>query len=153
MAARATLEQRLRNLLATVENGAGTMTIFQAIKDREAEMRGLDAQLAALDEPLDQRLAVIPSWVKAQLADLAGLLREGPEHAKAEFQKLGLRYAITPIHDGPHRIYLRAEGSGDFEHVAFARYAELSTVDASPVAATRRSPRRRGKSRASRGPA
>jgi site-specific DNA recombinase len=130
-AQRASLEQRLKHLLAAIEEGAGTPTVFKAVQEREAEIRSVDAQLAALDQPVDHRLAVIPSWVKAQLSDAADLLREGPERAKAEFQRLGLKYTITPVYEGSRRIFLRAEGSGEFERLAFAQYAELSTADAS----------------------
>ena len=88
--------------------------------------------MAALDQSIEHRLAVIPSWVKVQLSDAASLLREGPERAKAEFQRLGLTYTIMPVYEGPRRIFLRAEGSGEFERLAFGQYAELSTADASP---------------------
>jgi len=66
------------------------------------------------------------------VSDAASLLREGPERAKAEFQRLGLTYTIMPVYEGPRRIFLRAEGSGEFERLAFRQYAELSTADASP---------------------
>jgi hypothetical protein len=36
------------------------------------------AELASLSEPLEQRLAVMPSWVEQQLADLVGLLSTHP---------------------------------------------------------------------------
>jgi site-specific DNA recombinase len=130
-AQRGALEQRLKHLLHAIEEGAGTMTVLRAVQDREAEFRALDAQLAALDQPVNDRLAVIPSWVKAQLSDAASLLREGPERAKAEFQRLGLKYTIAPVYEGARRIFLRAEGSGEFERLAFGKYAELSTADAS----------------------
>ena len=58
--AKAAAAQRVRNLIEAVEAGAGTTIVFQAIKDREAEMRALDSQLAALVEPLEHRLAVVP---------------------------------------------------------------------------------------------
>jgi hypothetical protein len=131
VAARAVIEQKLKNLIAAVENGAGSPNIFQAIQERETELRVLDGQLAALNQPMDRRLAVIPSWVRRQLSDVANLLREGPERAKAEFQRLKIRFTITPVYEEGRRVFLRAEGSGDFEHIAFSsRYADLSTVDA-----------------------
>lgn len=129
-AQRVALDQRLKHLLTAIEEGAGTPTVFRAVQEREAEIRAIDAQLSALDQPVDHRLAVIPSWVKAQLSDVADLLREGPERAKAEFQKLGLRYTITPVYEGAKRLFLRAEGSGEFERLAFGQRAELSTADA-----------------------
>ena len=104
---RETAEQKLRNLVAAVENGAGAPTVFQAIKDREVEIRVLDGQLATDDEPIAERLAVIPTWVRQQLEDAAGLLREGPERAKTEFQRLGIRFTVHPVHDEGPRPFLR----------------------------------------------
>lgn len=126
--AKTTAEQKLQNLIAAVEAGAGTPTIFQAIKDREAEIHGLEAQRAALDEPLEQRLAVIPTWVRQQLEDVASLLAEVPDRAKAEFQRLGIQFTVRPVYDERPRPFLRAEGSGDFEHLAFSQYATLTTT-------------------------
>lgn len=125
-ASRLVLGQRLGNLLAAVEHGAGTSTVFQAIRDREAELRTIDAQLVQLEEPLEQRMAVIPGWVRAQLDDTAALLGEVSERAKLQFQRLGLQFTVTPIYEAD-RIFLRAEGHGAFEQLAFGRYVDLAT--------------------------
>jgi hypothetical protein len=61
------------------------------------------------------------------LADVADLLREAPEQAKSEFYRLGIRFTISPVQEG-RRVFLRAEGSGDFERLAFSQHAALSTV-------------------------
>jgi hypothetical protein len=135
-------QQKLRNLIAAVENGAEGPSVRQAIKDREAEICELGATLATPEEPLAERLAVIPTWVRAQLEDAAGLLREGPERAKAEFHRLGIRFTVHPVHDEGPRAFLRAEGAGNFEHLAFSRYAPLTTTDRSlPQAAGSRTAR------------
>ena len=66
--------------------------------------------------------------IRARVADEA--LPAGLQ-AKAEFQRLGIRFTITPTpHADGRRMFLRAEGSGNFEHLAFDHYASLSTVDA-----------------------
>ena len=81
-----------------------------------------------MDEPLDQRLAVMPSWVKQQLADAAGVVAEVPERAKLEFQRLGIGFVLHPVYDeGP--AFLRAVGSGEFEHLV--RNAHFPTSAAS----------------------
>ena len=126
-----TIEQKLKHLIAAVEAGAGAPTVLQAIRDRETELSALEAKRNALEEPLEQRLAVIPSWVRAQLADAAGLLSDTPERAKAEFQRLSIKFTVSPVHEEGARPFLRAEGSGDFEHLAFSQYVALTTSDRS----------------------
>ena len=60
--AKQSAKQKLRNLVAAVEDGAGAATVFTAIKEREAELAGLSAKLDALNEPVESRIAVIPTW-------------------------------------------------------------------------------------------
>ena len=124
-----TIEQKLKHLIAAVEAGAGAPTVLQAIRDRETELIALEAKRNAFEEPLEQRLAVIPSWVRAQLADAAGLLSDTPERAKAEFQRLSIKFTVSPVHEEGARPFLRAEGSGDFEHLALSQYVALTTSD------------------------
>jgi len=123
-------EQKLRYLVVAVERGAGTPTIFQAIAAREAEICALEAQRAALEGPIDEKLAVMPSWVKQQLADVAGLLGETPERAKMEFQRLAVGFMLYPVRD-EGAPFLRAVGSGDFEQLAFSQYLPFPTTGAS----------------------
>lgn len=125
----AAADQKLTHLIAAVEAGAGAATVFQAIRDRDAELRTLQGQRAALDEPLDQRLAVVPTWVRRQLEDAAGLLRDVPERAKAQFHRLGLSFTIHPVQEAGARPFLRAEGSGDFERLAFRAWTPLTCPD------------------------
>ncbi len=129
--ARADSQAKLQNLVAAVEAGAGTTTLFAAITEREAEIRTLDAQLASPEEPLTERLAVMPTWVQRQLESVSDLLREGPERAKAEFQRLSIQFKVTPVYDEGPRPFLRAEGSGHFEHLAFSQYTNFTTRDRS----------------------
>jgi len=126
--AKAAAEQKLRNLITAVEEGAGAPTLLSAIRAREAEIRALEAQRAALDEPLEQRLAVMPVWVRQQLEDSAGLLAESPERSKAEFQRLELQFTIRPVYDEAPRAFLRAEGSCAYEQLAFSGYTDFTTT-------------------------
>lgn len=120
--------QKLRNLTKAVEDGLGTASIFEALKHREAELRAVDEHLSAPKEPLTERLAVIPTWVRQQLEDAAGLLRDVPERAKAEFQRLAIQFTLHPVMDEGPRAFLRAEGSGNFEHLAFSRFTPFTTA-------------------------
>ena len=49
-----------------------------------------------------------------------------PERAKSEFRKLGITFTMRPVYDEGPRPFLRAEGSGQFEHLAFARYDQFT---------------------------
>ena len=57
------------------------------------------AEIETLSEPVNTKLAIIPSWVETQLSDLAGLLREAPERVKLEFRRLQLSIVLHPIED------------------------------------------------------
>jgi site-specific DNA recombinase len=132
--AKATAEQKLRNLVAAVEAGMGAATIAEAIRSREAEIGALEGQLTVLAEPLEQRLAVVPTWVRRQLEDVAGLVGEVPARAKQEFLRLGIHFVLRPtIENGA--TFLRAQGSGDFEHLAFSQHPAFPTTASSKARA------------------
>ena len=122
-----------RRIAARVQPGTLNATsrtlhaLFQAIKGREDELRALDGQLAALNEPVDQRLAVVPTWVASQLRNVADLISDAPERAKAEFLRLDIRVELHPVRDEGERL-LRAVGFGDFEHLAFSQYSAFPTT-------------------------
>jgi len=126
-----TTVEKLRHLVAAVENGAGSTTIFQAIETREAEIRALATQRAALTEPVHQRLAVMPAWVRQQLSDAAGLVASTPERARLEFHRLGIRFALHQTRGDDGTMYLRAVGSGAFEDLAFAKDSPFPRTDRS----------------------
>ena len=69
---------------------------------------------------MDVDLAVIPTWVRQQLQDLAGLLAGNPQRAKAEFQRLNMTFTATPVID-EGRPFLRLEGSGDLDALCGTR--------------------------------
>jgi hypothetical protein len=61
----------------------------------EADLSRLEVDLAELDEPIRDRLAVIPSWVRPQVTDVVGLLSDTTERAKREFQRLGVSRSLS----------------------------------------------------------
>jgi hypothetical protein len=48
-----------------------------------------------------------------------------------EFQRLGVDFVLHPVHDEGTAAFLRAVGSGNFEHLAFSQYAAFPTTSAS----------------------
>jgi hypothetical protein len=123
--ARAVAQGKLKNLIAALEDGAGGAFMLKAIQDRETEIVALSDQLGALDGDLRNRLAVMPSWVRRQIEDTAGLLSESHDRARTEFRRLGIRFTVEPVHDEGPRPFLRAHGEGDFEQLAFRESTPL----------------------------
>jgi len=108
-AAREQAQQRLQRLVDAIEQGVAASTLAGAIAERQTDLERLDAILREFAEPLQQRLAVMPAWVRQQLEDLTSLLSETPERTKLEFQRLGLRVTMVPIHDEGARPFYRAD--------------------------------------------
>ena len=86
--AREMTQTKLANLIAASEGGTTSSAIFSALRAREEELRSIDLKMNVLEEPIEQRMAVIPTWVSTQLQDAAGLVSEAPERARAEFVRL-----------------------------------------------------------------
>jgi DNA invertase Pin-like site-specific DNA recombinase len=122
VAERETLERKLTHLVQAIEDGAATSALFTAMKTREREIATLEAEIQELDGPLSDRLAVIPSWVRSQVADVAKLLSDAPERAKSEFQRLGVAFTLSPIRD-EGRPFLRAEAQTDLSVLMAGREA------------------------------
>lgn len=111
---------KVQNLVSVLESGTASAAILRTLQDREAEAMRLDAEIAALSQPVDaHRLAVLPTWVRQQLADVAGLLQDVPDQARNEFERLQLRFTLTPVLDVPagDKPFLRAIGEGQFHHL------------------------------------
>jgi hypothetical protein len=66
-AAREVARQRLQRLVDAIEHGVAPATLAAAIAERQAELARLDAALRELAQPLDQRLALMPAWVRQEL--------------------------------------------------------------------------------------
>jgi hypothetical protein len=90
-----------------LKSGVPASTLAAAIAERQADIERLSANAAQLEEPIGHRLAVMPTWVRQQLEDVAGLLSATPERTKTAFQRLRLRVTMTPQQgaDGLRRWY------------------------------------------------
>jgi len=130
--ARETTQTKLGNLIAAVEAGTISAAILSALTAREEELKTIDAKMSALEDPIEHRMAVIPTWVRTQLEDAAGLVSEAPERARAEFRRLGLSFTLHPVRD-EGAPFLRAVGSGHFEQLAFSHNPVFPTTVASPL--------------------
>jgi DNA invertase Pin-like site-specific DNA recombinase len=111
-AQRDAVARRLARLIEAIEGGTALSSLTQAIARREDELRELDRVLDATTTLPAVDLAVFPTWVRQQLADLSELLRAAPERAKAEFSRLSVTFTISPVRD-EGRPFLRAEATGD----------------------------------------
>lgn len=106
---REAVRQQLDRLLTLAEQGQAVgPALASRLAQRERELADLDAALTASPAVLRDRLRVIPTWVRAQLGDLAALLSEAPERTKAEFQRMGVRVSMQPIYDEQPRPFYRA---------------------------------------------
>jgi len=135
LAQREAVATKIRHLLSVVEGGLTSTAVLQQLRAREHELNGLDVALAEVEAPVArERLTVIPSWVKQQLADVTALLQDHPERAKAELVRLGIRFTVYPVLDVPEgqRPYLRAVGEGNFEVLVGAN-APFPLSDRSPL--------------------
>lgn len=110
--------RKLANLTRAVEEGGAMPTLLQAIARQEADLHTIEEELAATEDPIEDRMAVMPGWVRQQLGDLVGLLSDTPERAKVEFRRLGLHFMLEPSGE-PARPFLRATGVASLEHLGF----------------------------------
>lgn len=124
--------RKLQHLVDAIEAGSSAPTLLEAIRGREAEIARLQDELRALDAPLDEKLAVIPSWVRQQLGDTASVLTETPERTKAEFRKMGVAFTLTPVRDEGARPFLRAIGVTEFAQLISGQFP-ISTTAASDL--------------------
>jgi hypothetical protein len=130
-ATREQMRQRLARLVDAIEQGGTSAAVLTAVRDREAEVARLDALLADLAEPLHERLAVMPTWVRQQLEDVVGLLSETPERTKTEFRRLALSIVMHPIRDEGSPSFYSAIGQAALPCLAGIRDLSVPTVDRS----------------------
>jgi DNA invertase Pin-like site-specific DNA recombinase len=102
-------KERLQRLVDAIENGVPASSVAGAISERQGAIERLDGTIAALSEPLHQRLAVMPTWVSQQLEDLTGLLSDTPERTKVQFQALGLKVTMHPRQTEDGKNYYQAD--------------------------------------------
>jgi hypothetical protein len=145
-AAREEARQRVQRLVDAIEQGVPPSTLAGAIKERQTELERLDATLQELSVPMDERLAVMPIWVRQQLEDLVGLLSDTPERTKAEFQRLNLRVTMKPVTPENGQPYYQADVVNSLpclSGITEIRVVSPSTVDRlDPQAAGSRTPGR-----------
>ena len=111
---------KLARLVAAIESGTSSTSVTEQIAKRETELRQIENDLAMLEQTSDVDITVIPTWVQQQLLDLAGLLSDNPQRTKAELQRLGVGFTVTPVRD-EGRPFLRVSGTGDLEALCGTR--------------------------------
>ena len=117
---RAAVARKLDSLLAAAEDGIPFASLKARIGEPEAEIRQIDEELAGLGEQSTVDRRVFPTWVQQQLTDLAGLLHDAPQRAKAELKRLDVCFTLHPIRD-EGKPFLRAEGTGDLDALCRTR--------------------------------
>jgi hypothetical protein len=117
---RATVQSKLDNLIAALENDGPTPSVLQAIRAREGDLQRLQRDLEGVQAPVGNKLAVLPSWVQRQLEDMVGLLGEDPPRVKAHLRKIGLGFTVWPVADEGRR-FLRAVGTANLLEATFGR--------------------------------
>ena len=100
--------KKLQNLITAIEGGASvSSTLLKAVADREATIKRLEAELRKEEEkPSSKKLPDLPSWVREQLKDLAGLLKSDPAKVKSEFRRLNLQLTFHPTEADPRDHYI-----------------------------------------------
>jgi uncharacterized protein (UPF0335 family) len=117
---RTTVQSKLDNLIASLENEGPSPSVRQAIRLREADLERLQRDLEGVQAPLGNKLAVLPSWVQRQLEDVVGLLAEDPPRVKAHLRKIGVGFTVSPV-TGEGRPFLRAVGTANLLEATFGR--------------------------------
>jgi hypothetical protein len=118
---RASAQKGLANLVRALEHGDAPLPVLEQIRARQAEVDGLEQALAGLQEPVEERMAVFPTWVHQQLSDLAGVLHEDTPRVREHFRGLNLDFTFSPVFDAG-RPFLRAAVNADFVPAGLDRY-------------------------------
>jgi site-specific DNA recombinase len=129
--------RRLQRLVDAIESGVAPASLAAAIAERQAELARLETTLCELSEPIHQRLAVMPAWVRQQIDELVSLLSGTPESTKAKFQRLALRVTMRPQPLENGRLYYQADVVNSLP--CLAGITEIR--DVSPSAVDRLDPR------------
>ena len=118
---RASARRRLDNLVRALEHGDAPLPVLEQIRARQAEVDALEQELAGLQEPVEERMAVSPTWVQQQLSDLADVLHEDTPRVREHFRGLNLDFTFSPVsHEG--RLFLRAAVNADFVPAGLGQY-------------------------------
>jgi site-specific DNA recombinase len=117
---RTEVKRSLTNLMDSLEKLGPTSDLVQRVRSRQIELASLEQELESIHEPCGAKLSVIPSWVRRQLADVGDLLQDEPQRVKAHLRRIGLRFAVSPIHD-EGRPFLQVTGTADLLGAIFER--------------------------------
>jgi hypothetical protein len=91
-----------------------SLAVAVKIAEREAELQSIDeAILVAQGHASRELFPLIPTWVRRQVEEVATLVGESPERARAELTRLGIRFVLHPVYDEGAKPFLRAQGSGN----------------------------------------
>jgi len=124
----ATARRKLEHLVDAIEAGSSGPTLLEAIAGREADIACLQQELAALNEPLDAKLVVVPEWVRQQLEDTADLLSGTPERTKTLFRQMGVAFTLHPVHESGARPFLRAEATANWARLISGQFSPSTSV-------------------------
>jgi site-specific DNA recombinase len=114
-------QRKLQNLVSALESGSSTpAAVLKAIAEREKAVGELEAQVRAADEVrAPRKLDVSSDWVRQQLSELAGLLKEDVPRVKSEFRRLNLALTFTPVESEPRDHYV-VKGQCDLGALVFS---------------------------------
>ena len=126
---------KVARLIKAVEHGSPLPVLTEQLARRQTELQVVEDELVALAHAPDLNLAVIPTWVRHQLHDLSGLLAENPERAKAELQRLNVRFTASPVRD-QGKAFLRVEGTGDLDALCGTRNLPSTARSKPPASPT-----------------
>jgi site-specific DNA recombinase len=112
--------RKLQNLVAAIEGGSDTPgTLLNAVKEREATINRLEAQLKTESQkPARGEMPKIAPWVREQLEDLTNLLKSDPVKVKSEFRRLNLKLTFNPVEAKP-RPHFVVKGQCDLSALVF----------------------------------
>ena len=134
-ARRDAVAKKVAHLIEAIEHGSSLPVLTEQLARRQTELQVVEDELVALAHAPDLNLAVIPTWVRQQLHDLSGLLAENPERAKAELQRLNVRFTASPVRD-QGKAFLRVEGTGDLDALCGTRNLPSTAQSKPPASAT-----------------
>ena len=139
MAATKRLEQerrKLQNLISALEGGSSSpAAVLNAIGERERIIGELEAQVRSFGgQNRPRTVDSSPEWVKQQLSDLAGFLKDDVPRVKSEFRRLNLALTFTPVEGEPRPHYV-VNGQCDLGALAFS----FVRAAGRPISSTHRS--------------
>jgi DNA invertase Pin-like site-specific DNA recombinase len=98
--------KKLQNLIAAIEGGSSTPeALLKAVREREAAIKRLEAQLKRDTPKPPSELPELSPWIGEQLQNLTGLLKSDPARVKSGFRRLNLQLTFNPVETKPRAHY------------------------------------------------